>query len=202
MKFDDVVNLQLQSSFFVESPMYYDASFNERMQEDDYNLKVALNIVQNNKKFDNFLSYDVYKIQDGFNEDVFTYCLIENNIIHGFMEIWSSKSNNFSRGVWQKDDPKNKGLMRNFVLEFLPKYYDNIISDKTSNEFGKQFYKKLLNGAIEKAFKVNVLKGSLKNEIPFIIGDFEDYWHNVDNDIPTHPTFVTKKDYLFKIYFK
>ena len=199
MKFDQTVDLVLRSSFFVESPMYYDGNFNSEMQDIDHNRIVTKQIIEKHKPFDSFKEWDVYKIQDAFDEDVFTFCLVKNETIDAFMEIASKKENNFSRGVWQKKT--NKGLIRDFIFNFLPKYYNSLISDKTSNKLGIEFYKKLLKDAIQKQLKVTVLKGSLKNEVPYESDDFDNYWVNVNTDVPTHPTFVTFKDVLFKIYF-
>jgi ribosome modulation factor len=199
MRFDDVVNLHLKSSFFVESPMYYDSSFNEKMQEEHHNKEVTEKIISN-EIFDKFLNFDVYKIKDNFDDNIFTYCIVNDGLTKGFMEIASKKENNFSRGVWQKKE--EKGLMRKFVVDFLPKHHDNLISDKTANKLGISFYRKLIEDCVNKGYKVTILKGSLKNEIPFDMKNFRSYWHNVDSDVPTHPTFLTRKDDLFKIYFK
>lgn len=178
--------------------MYYDGNFNSQMQDIDQNKVVTKQITEKHKPFDSFKEWAVYKIQDNFDDDIFTFCLIKNDTIDAFIEIASKKENNFSRGVWQKKT--NKGLVRDFIFNFLPKYYNSLISDKTSNKLGIEFYRKLLNDALQKQLKVTVLKGSLKNEIPYNPDDFENYWFDVNSDVPTHPTFVTSKDVLFKIY--
>jgi hypothetical protein len=201
MKFDEAIDTYLATSFFVESPMYYDGLFNEQMNDIEHNKQIAQNIISSNKPFDRFESWVVYRVVDGFDEDIRTFCLIKDGLVDAFMEIATSKDNYFSRGVWQRNTADNKGLIRNFILNFLPKHYTSLISDKTANKLGIKFYKKLLDVCIQKGLKVTVLKGSLKNEIPYHANQFESYWHNVNRDVPTHPTFVTTKDDLFKIYF-
>jgi hypothetical protein len=201
MKFDEAIKSYLHTSFFVESPMYYDAMFNEQMNDIEHNREVTQKIVSSNKPFDKFQNWDVYKVQDGFDEDQMTFCLVRDGLTDAFMEIVTNKGNNFSRGVWQRNTDSNKGLIRNLILNFLPKYYTSLISDKTANKLGIEFYRKLLNDCIQKGLKVTVLRGSIKNEIPFNLDNFDNYWHNVSKDVPTHPTFVTTKDDLFKIYF-
>lgn len=200
-QFDDTIDSYLRTSFFVESPMYYDGLFNEQMNDIQHNKQITSNIIRDNKPFDSFLSWIVYKVQDGFDEDNWTFCLIKDDIVDGFMEIVTSKGNNFSRGVWQRNVDTNRGLIRRFILEFLPKHYSSLVSDKTANKLGIKFYKKLLDDCMQKGYNVTVLRGSFKNEIPYDANHFEKYWHNVDRDVPTHPTFVTTKDDLFKIYF-
>lgn len=201
MKFDDAIKTYLQTSFFVESPMYYDAMFNEQMNDIEHNKEVTQKIVSNSKPFDKFQNWIVYRVQDGFDEDQVTFCLIMDGVTDAFMEIVSNKGNNFSRGVWQRKSDANKGIIRSFILTFLPKYYASLISDKTANKLGIEFYRKLLNDCLQKGLKVTVLKGSIKNELPYDPNDFDSYWHNVNADVQTHPTFVTSKDDLFKIYF-
>lgn len=200
MKFDEAID-SLATSFFVESPMYYDGMFNEQMNDIEHNKQTALSIISSNNSFDRFESWVVYRVQDGFDEDKWTFCLIKDGVVDCFMEIVTNKGNHFSRGVWQRKTVVNKGLIRNFILNFLPKYYLSLISDKTANKLGIEFYRKLLDDCIQKGLRVTVLRGSLKNEIPYKAKQFESYWHNVNRDIPTHPTFVTTKDDLFKIYF-
>lgn len=198
--FDRAVR-SIRTSFFVESPMYYDAKFNSEMHIEDHNKEMFSQIKKEHSPFAKFLEWDVYKIPDKFLGDVVTFCLVQNGIIDAFMEIASNRGNNFSRGVWQRNISKNKGLIRKFITDFLPKYYKTLISDKTANKLGISFYKKLLDDCSNKGMKVTVLKGSLDNEVSYNPVDFYKYWHNVAKDIATHPTFVTFKDDLFKIYF-
>lgn len=201
MRFDKIVDNYIQTSFFVESPMYYDGVFNDQLQEPTHNKSVALEISKNNEIFSTFKSWNVYKIRDGFDENKITYCLSKDNYIDCFVEISTKSSYNFSTGVWQRKEAK-KGLARDFILNFIPKYYDSLISDKTANKLGISFYKKLLEIAVQKGYTVTVLRGSHKNEEPYDPEKFDSYWITVDKDVPTHPTFVTSKDILFKIYFK
>jgi hypothetical protein len=201
MLFDKIVNNFLQTSYFVESPMYYDGVFNDQLQKLDHNKNIADGVIKKYEKFDNFKSWNVYKIPDGFDENKFTYCLIKQNNVDCFIEISKKSSYNFSTGVWQRKDT-TKGLARDFFLNFLPKYYDSIISDKTANKLGISFYKKLLDDALSLGYTVTVLNGSHKNEEPYDPNKFDSYWITVDRDVPTHPTFITSKDILFKIYFK
>ena len=42
MRFDEIVDNYLQTSFFVESPMYYDGRFNDQLQQSNHNKKVAI----------------------------------------------------------------------------------------------------------------------------------------------------------------
>ena len=202
MRFDETIDSFLKTSFFVESPMYYEGIFNDNMNDVEHNKEITKKIVSNNNPFEKFENLIVYKISDGFDEDQVTFCIVNNDIVEAFMEIASNKGNHFSRGVWQRKAKENTGLIRRFILEFLPKHYDSIISDKTSNKLGIAFYKRLLSDCTKKGLKVTVLKGSFKNETPFDMEKVETYWHNTEKDIPTHPTFVTNKDELFKIYFQ
>jgi hypothetical protein len=201
MRFDEIVDNYLKTSYFVESPMYYDGVFNNQLEEPTHNKSVALEISKNNEIFSTFKSWNVYKIPDGFDENKFTYCLIKENNVYCFIEISTKSSHNFSTGVWQRKEA-TKGLARDFFLNFLPKYYDSIISDKTANKLGISFYKKLLDDAISLGYTVTVLNGSHKNEEPYDPNKFDSYWISTDRDVPTHPTFITSKDILFKIYFK
>lgn len=201
MRFDKIVDNYLQTTFFVESPMYYNGVFNEQLQEPIYNKNVTTEISNKYDIFSNFKSHNVYKIRDGFDQNKFTYCLIKDNYIDCFVEISSRSSYNFSTGVWQRK-ATTKGLARDFILNFLPNCYDSLISDKTANKLGISFYKKLLDDAIKLGYKVTVLNGSHENEEPYDPEKFDSYWISVDRDIPTHPTFLTSRDILFKIYFK
>ena len=49
---------------------------------------------------------------------------------------------------------------------------------------------------------VTILEGSLEKEIPYDVETFENYWRNVNQDIPSFATFVASRDRLFKIAFK
>lgn len=201
MKFDDIIDGYLNTRFFVESPMYYNGAFNDRMQDVEHNRNITKTIVSKHVPFDCFKTWVIYKIQDGFDEERHTFCLVDNELVDAFVEITSNKINNYSNGVWQRR-MASKGLVRDFVLNFLPKYYQSVISDKTANKLGISFYRKLLDGAIKKGYRVTVLNGSHKNEESYDPDKFDDYWIDVDSDVPVHPTFMTSRDVLFKIHFK
>jgi hypothetical protein len=201
MNFDKIVNGYLKTSFFVESPMYYDGIFNDQLQNPVYNNKITKEIIEKNEPFSTFKNYTIYKVADGFDDSRVTYCLINGDYVDGFIEIASKSQYNFCTGVWQRNSTTNKGLIRDLVLNFIPKYYSSLISDKTANKLGINFYKKLLTDAMNMGYRVTVLNGSHKNEEIYDPNKFDSYWVNTDKDIPTHPTFVTSKDILFKIYF-
>lgn len=202
MIFDKIVDGYIQTSYFVESPMYYDGVFNDQLQNSVYNTNTAKEIIKKNEPFANFKNWVVYKIVDGFDESRITYCLINNEYVDAFVEIATKASHNFCTGVWQRNDLINKGLIRDLILNFIPKYYSSLISDKTANKLGISFYKKLLNEAMNMGYRVTVLNGSHKNEENYDPYKFDSYWVTTDKDIQTHPTFITSKDILFKIYFK
>ena len=202
MKFDKMINSYLQTSYFVESPMYYDGVFNDQLQNSSYNTKVTKEILEKNEPFANYKDWVIYKISDGFDESRITYVLIKNNYVDGFIEIATKAQYNFCTGVWQKNDSKNRGLIRDLILNFIPNYYSSLISDKTANKLGISFYRKLLSDAMNMGYRVTVLNGSHKNEEIYDPNKFDNYWITTDKDVPTHPTFVTSKDILFKIYFK
>jgi hypothetical protein len=201
MIFNKIVKSYLQTSYFVESPMYYDGIFNEQLQNLDYNNKVTKEIIEKYKPFINFKNYTVYRVMDGFDDSRITYLLIKNNLVDAFVEIASKAEHNFCTGVWQRDDQANRGLIRDLILNFIPNYYSSLISDKTANKLGISFYKKLLTDAMNMGYRVTVLNGSHQNEEAYDPSKFDSYWVTTDNDIPTHPTFITSKDILFKIYF-
>ena len=190
-------------SFFTESPDYYENGiFHGEMNDDSFNRDKLQLLLPSCEELVPFKGYKVFKRTDSFDENNVSFFLVEDDLIQGATEIISKKENNFCLGVWQRKAESNKGLMRSFYLEILPNYFSSIISDKSANKFGKNFWKKLLEQAVNLGHSVTVLEGSLKKEIPYDVKTFENFWKNVNQDIPTFATFVASRDRLFKITFK
>ena len=190
-------------SFFTESPDYYeDDVFHSEMNDDSFNKDRLQLLLLSCEELVPFKGYKVFKRTDNFDEDNVSFFLIGDDLIQGATEIISKKENNFCLGVWQRKVESNRGLLRSFYLEILPNYFSSIISDKSANKFGKNFWKKLLEQAVDLGHSVTVLEGSLKKEIPYDVQTFENYWRNVNQDIPSFATFVASRDRLFKIAFR
>lgn len=190
-------------SFFTESPDYYENGiFHGEMNDDSFNKDKLQMLLLNCEELIPFNNYKVFKRTDNFDEDNVSFFLIKDDLIQGATEIISKKQNNFCLGVWQRKAESNKGLLRSFYLERLPDYFSSIISDKSANKFGKNFWKKLLEQAVALGHSATVLEGSLKKEIPYDIRTFENYWRNVNQDVPTFAAFVASRDRLFKITFQ
>jgi hypothetical protein len=190
-------------SFFTESPDYYeDGVFHGEMNDDSFNKDRLQLLLPSCEELASFKGYKVFKRTDSFDEDNVSFFLIKDDLIQGATEIISKKQNNFCLGVWQRKSESNRGLLRSFYLEGLPNYFSSIISDKSANKFGKNFWKKLLEQAKALGHTVTVLEGSLKKEVPYDVETFENFWRNVNQDIPTFAAFVASRDRLFKITFK
>lgn len=195
--FKDYFNL----TFFVESPEYYNADFNKDMQDVEYNKSRAEYLIAKSQKLQPYKGYEVYRCVNPFNDEDISYYFIKDGIIQGATEIVTRKDNNFCVGVWQRNVPENKGLLRTVYINHIPQIYKSLILDKTANRLGKEFIKKLLTDYIGKGYKVVVLEGSLTNETPYEPEQFESYWTAVNIEPKSHPTYVAPKDRLFKIYF-
>ena len=190
-------------SFFTESPDYYeDGIFHCEMNDDSFNRDKLQLLLPSCEELVPFKNYKVFKRTDNFDEDDVSFFLIKDDLIQGATEIISKKENNFCLGVWQRKVESNRGLLRSFYLERLPDYFPSIISDKSANKFGKNFWRKLLDQATTLGHSVTVLEGSLKKEVPCDVTTFENFWRNVNQDIPTFAAFVASRDRLFKITFK
>ena len=196
-------NANVNLSFFTESSDYYENGiFHGEMNDDSFNKDKLQLLLSSCEELVPFKNYEVFKRTDSFDEDNLSFFLIKDDLIQGATEIISKKQNNFCLGVWQRKAESNKGLVRSFYLEGLPNYFPSIISDKSANKFGKNFWKKLLEQAVNLGHLVTVLEGSLNKEVPYDAETFENFWRNVNQDIPTFATFVASKDRLFKITFK
>lgn len=189
-------------SFFVECPDYYEGGeFHNEMNHLPYNKGKAAHLIKSSDQLKNFKGWEVYKYPHPFYEENVSFFLIKNGVIEGATEIASKKNNNFCLGVWQRNVPENKGLLRSFYIEYLPKIYNSIVSDKTANKYGMQFWEKLLEYFTTHKYKVSVLKGSIANEEPYQHINFKDYWTSIEKEIGSDPTHISNKNILFKVYF-
>ena len=146
-------------SFFTESPDYYeDGVFHGEMNDDSFNKDRLQLLLPSCEELASFKGYKVFKRTDNFDEDNVSFFLIKDDLIQGATEIISKKQNNFCLGVWQRKSESNRGLLRSFYLERLPNYFPSIISDKSANKFGKNFWKKLLEQAVALEHSVTILE--------------------------------------------
>lgn len=190
-------------SFFVESPDYFEGGiFHTEMNDVKRNKLTYKRLFPKLEKIKHFKTFEVYKKpHDFFGEENLTFYLIKDNIIEGAFEFETRKNNNFCLGVWQRNVAENKGLARQFVFEYLPKIYNSIVSGKTANKYGFNFWKKLMNQALSKNLKVTVLEGSPNNESVYNSTQFKNYWTRIVKDKKTDPSLISGSDRLFKIYF-
>ena len=190
-------------SFFTESPDYFEGGvFHSEMNDEHFNKTTFLNLKSNLIKKPSFLKYEVFENSHSFyGESNKTFYLVKDDIIEGAIEIETKSKNNFCLGVWQRNVPENKGLMRSFFINYLSQIYNSIVSGKTANKFGMSFWKKLLNYFVSNGLKVTILNGSVNNEEPYNNSTFEDYWTHVKRDKKSVQTFVSGTDKLFKFYF-
>lgn len=180
---------------FVESPQYYDASFNKDMQTLEVNTKRAQKTIQNSKKIDTFKNNDVFVREYTGDPDRLTYIFIKDSIINAEIEISQKRTNTFILGVWQYNITENKGFVRSVFLELLPKYHNSIVSDMVANKLGKEFWKKLLQDCINRGYKVTVLEK--QKELEYKPEEFEQYWKgNIVDDSTVMPG-----EKLFKIIY-
>lgn len=190
-KFNELYNQIL----FVESPQYHDANFNKDMQTLEVNTKRAQKTIQDSKKIDTFKNNDVFVREYTGDPDRITYVFIKDDTINAEVEISQKRTNTFTLGVWQYNKPENKGFVRSVFLDFLPKYYNSIVSDMVANKFGKEFWKKLLQDCINKGYKVTVLEK--QKELKYTPEMFEQYWKsNIVDDSTVMPG-----EKLFKITY-
>ena len=128
-----------------------------------------------------------------------TFYLVKEDTIEGAIEIETRKGNNFCLGVWQRNVPSNKGLLRDFFVNYLPKFYKTVVSGKTANKYGMQFWKKLLDYFINADKKVTVLNGPTHEE-SYESSKFEQYWTRTEKEKRSDPAFIDGSDRLFKFY--
>jgi hypothetical protein len=190
-KFNEIYNQIL----FVESPQYYDAKFNEDMQNLEINAKRAQKTIEDSEKIDSFQGRDVYKRFYFGDPDRYTYVFIKNGVIDTEVEMSIKKINDFSLGVWQRNTLDNKGFARSVFLNFLPKYHNAVVSDTVANKLGREFWKKLLDDAVSRGYKVTVIeKQKEKNYYP---KDFDSFWRGSIVDDSS----VMPGEKLFKITY-
>jgi len=191
-------------SFFVESPEYFEGGvFHNEMNNEEYNKNTFVRLRPQLKQLQPFKQYEVFELEHPiYGPENKTYYLVLNQqTIEGAIEIETKKSNNFCLGVWQRDVPLNKGLMRNFFVAYLPKMYKTIVSGKIANKLGMKFWKKLLEYFVSNKLKVTIFSGVRKDEQKYNPSEFEEYWTHVKQDKKTDPTFVDGSNKLFKFYF-
>lgn len=190
-------------SFFVESPDYFEGGvFYEQMNNVVYNKTAYKHLYPQLTEIKPFKGYKVFKRDHPlYGSENKTYYLVKENTIEGVMEIETRKHNNFCLGVWQRNVYSNKGLMRNFFINYLSNIYDSIISGKISNKLGMQFWKKLLDSFIKTNSKVTIFGGNQKEELPYNDSNFNDYWTHIKLDKKMDPTFISGTEKLFKFYF-
>jgi hypothetical protein len=190
-------------SFFVESPEYFEGGvFHNEMNDEVYNKQTFIRLNPQLKRLQSFKGYQVFELDHPiYGPENKTYYLVANEeIIEGAIEIETKKLNNFCLGVWQRNVPTNKGLMRNFFVQYLPKLYKNIVSGKIANELGMKFWKKLLEYFVNNKLKVTIFSGVHKQEQNYEPLKFEEYWTHVKQDKKTNPTFIDGSNKLFKFY--
>lgn len=190
-------------SFFVESPDYYEGGIFERqMNNEELNKQALQKMFPSLKELEPFKDRQVFvKDHKHYGPENKTFYLVKEEIIEGAIEIEERKVNNFCLGVWQRKVSNNKGLMRDFFVNYLPKIYSNIVSGKTANKHGFKFWKKLLDYFAENNKKVTVLNGP-KDEEPYESSNFEQYWTRVEKEKKSDPTFIDESDRLFKFYLR
>lgn len=202
-KFNQLYKNLTSLSFFVESPDFYEGGeFHTEMNSLAFNKAKTNTLIKDSNKIEQFKHWDIYKYTHPFYEENVYFYLVKNGVIEGATEISTKKDNNFCLGVWQRNTLENKGLMRLFYIEYLPRTYSSIVSDKTANKYGLQFWEKLLKWFSENNYKISVLRGNISNEEPYQHSNFKNYWTTIEKDTKSDPTFVSNKNILFKIYFK
>jgi len=89
--------------------------------------------------------------------------------------------------------------LRRAFLNYFSHLFSVVILDKIANNYGKQFFKKLMKEANDAGFKTTIVDEKTKSEAVYEDKNFEQYWSSKTNiDGRT----VGYYDLLFKIYFK
>lgn len=154
------------------------------------------------KRFDNFQNLEVYYSYDNTGEYLFHF--VKDEIIEAVFGVEVVDGEALSGAVIKRKTLENKHIIGDIFWNYLPLYFDSIISDFQGNTLGKDLWKKLVMEALNKNLKVTVVHKKLSdekisNEIPFEKEKFEEYW--VSKFLPSGRfDYAGKK--LFKIYFK
>jgi hypothetical protein len=147
-------------------------------------------------KLNNFEKWEVYKFKDF--DDLY-FCFIHEESVDAYAKFFIDGSEGYGRTVAQKRTDQTKGLLRRAFIKYFSKKFSSLILDRIANKYGKQFFKKLLQDAIENNFKVVVLLEDIKKEIAYNENDYEIYWKRMYRG---HRQSSNPSNILFKIYYK
>ena len=200
MKFEKLAHIILN-----ESPQFVgDKKLRIDLNNLTENKQKLEHILKNyDKKFDDFKNYEVFYGKDN-QTDVKLLYFIKDRIVEAVFRIDVIRGENFSGTIAKRKTPENQYIIGDIFWNYLPLYFDSIISDFQGNTLGKDLWKKLVMEALNKNLKVTVVHKKLSdekisNEIPFEKEKFEEYW--VSKFLPSGRfDYAGKK--LFKIYFK
>ena len=190
--FDKLVNKIL----LTESPILSDSELSINLDNEQTNKQAINDCFENGKQVKNFEKYKVYKIK---NNNFRYFCFIENNVVEGYVEFFIDDQNVYSKRVLQRKSANNKGLLRRAFLNYFSHLFSDVILDKIANNYGKQFFKKLMKEANDTGFKTTIVDEKTKSEAFYEDKNFEQYWSSktIINDRT-----VGYYDLLFKIYYK
>ena len=190
--FDELVNKIL----LTESPILSDSELSINLDNEQTNKQAINDCFENGKQVKNFEKYKVYEIK---NNNFRYFCFIENNVVEGYVEFFIDDQNVYSKRVLQRKSGNNKGLLRRAFLNYFSHLFSDVILDKIANNYGKQFFKKLMKEANATGFKTTIVDEKAKCEALYEDKNFEQYWSS--KTIVDGRT-VGYYDLLFKIYYK
>lgn len=180
---------------------------NESPSLEDRELPIDLNKIEINREclemclvkgeqLSNFEKWKVYEVKNG---SYAYFCFVAGDSVDAYTQFFINGQVVYSQTVTQKKSDYTKGLIRRAFLNYFSEKFNSIILDRIANNYGKNFFKKLLREAIEKNYKVVVLLDNIRKEIEYDENDYEIYWRRL---ITSSEQYTDESDILFKIYFK
>ena len=141
------------------------------------------NQIKNNslaKYIGDFEKYEIYQYQAGKWTII---CLINGNYTNLFFQYVINNNNIIeSKNIWTQT--LSNGLARKFVMDYLLKHYNGILSDGAHTDLGQKYWDKLLHDAQSKGYKTYVQydddKGKLTNIPLNNLADINKYYSHGD----------------------
>ena len=191
-KFDALVKHILLN----ESPSLEDRELPIDLNKIEINRECLEMCLREGEKLSNFEKWKVYKVKNG---NYVYFCFVAGDSVDAYTQFFINSQVVYSQTVTQKKSDYTKGLIRRAFLNYFSEKFDSIILDRIANNYGKNFFKKLLREAMEKNYKVVVLLDNIQKEIEYDENDYEIYWRRL---IISSKQYTDESDILFKIYYK
>lgn len=131
-------------SLLKEMPYNHGWSSNSRMESPELNYKEFEDITTNDDYtlIDNFEGYDIYELDLNFGKK-FLY-LLKNYKVRGYY-AYQELDNDFIQTRQMYQLKSEKGLLRNFFINYILKRFRNILSDTSLSENALNFWIKAIN---------------------------------------------------------